>query len=488
MKTITWSRNYTKMLTPLAAVLLAGCQSAWHQKTGSQVEPSARGHIEVTVNHNDNDSASPEFKFQAVPSPSKTDAATTAQFTIVQGEIDPNSGGLDTLHDGQLPTEADQPSANFFFDVGENGGRLLVDLGRTIAIKEINTYSWHPGTRGPQVYRLYASDGRASDFDPRPGRGTDPASRGWQFVASVDTRLQYPDAGGQYGVSISTPASTIGTYRYLLFDMSRTEDNDDFGNTFYSEIDVIDANASAAAVESPRQTASPALFVIPTTDGKCRITIDTSAAPQLSDWADHKLAPVLAAWYPKIVALLASPGFAAPTHYTVTVKSMGGVAYTTDTHIFVSKNWIQDQMNGQAIGSLVHETVHVVQQYGWGRRNNPDAAPSPGWLVEGMADYVRWFLYEPQSHGADIVWMRKSPDVIPRYDAGYRVTANFLNWVMGHYDRHIVTQLNAAMREGKYHDALWKQYTGRTVEELGREWEDQLEARLAARPAASASP
>jgi hypothetical protein len=25
----------------------------------------------------------------------------------------------------------------------------------------------------------------------------------------------------------------------------------------------------------------------------------------------------------------------------------------------------------------------------------------PGWLVEGIPDYIRWFQYEPQSHGAD---------------------------------------------------------------------------------------
>ena len=61
------------------------------------------------------------------------------------------------------------------------------------------------------------------------------------------------------------------------------------------------------------------------------------------------------------------------------------------------------------------------------------------WLVEGTADYVRWFNYEPQSHGADIVWMRRLRHFTPRYDASYRISANFLNWVTEKYDKEIVT-------------------------------------------------
>jgi len=476
--------NYRKIAAAMTVVVLAGCQSAWHQKPGGEVGTTAHGDITVTVNHNDNTAATPAFTFEDVPAPSKTDAATTARFSLVDGETDPNSGGLDTLHDGRVPTAADQPSANFFFNAGTDGGRVLVDLGHAIEIKEINTYSWHPGTRGPQVYELYASDGAAGNFNSRPKRGTNPEQCGWQRMASVDTRPKDGDGGGQYGVSISATAGALGKYRYLLFDISDTEGEDDFGNTFYSEMNVIDAQAPAVAAEPVNPAASPALFVIPADHGRCKITIDTTAAPRLAGWADHKLAPVLARWYPRIVALLPSPGFTAPTHYTITVKHMDGVAYTTGTHVFVSEQWIQDQMNGEAIGSLVHESVHVVQQYGWGRRDHPNATRSPGWLVEGMADYIRWFKYEPQSHGADIVWMRQLRNFTPRYDDSYRVTANFLDWVTQKDDPKIVTQLNAAMREGRYTDDLWKQYTGRTVQELGREWQQQIESQLAAQPAA----
>ena len=218
--------SYRKIVVGMAAVLLAVF--------------AARAEIKVTVAHNANDQATPEFKFKNVPSPSTNDAATEAKFTIVDGDKDENSGGLEKLHDGKLPTEEDQPAENFFFDAGTEGGRLLVDLGSAINIQQVNTYSWHPNTRGPQVYKLYASDGTASDFDAKPKRGTDPGKHGWTLIAKVDTRPKTGDGGGQYGVSVSNTDGAIGKYRYLLFDISATEDDDDFGNTFYSEIDVIE--------------------------------------------------------------------------------------------------------------------------------------------------------------------------------------------------------------------------------------------------------
>jgi hypothetical protein len=226
-------------------------------------------------------------------------------------------------------------------------------------------------------------------------------------------------------------------------------------------------------------TNSTTPYVFQTTDGKCAIAIDTSTAPELANWAQHQLAPVLAAWYPKIIALLPSKGFAAPAGYTITIRKIDGVAYTTGTNVFVSEKWIQDEMNGEAIGSLVHESVHVVQQY----RN----ARAPSWLVEGMADYVRWFKYQPQSHGADIVWMRtQGPNFSPHYNGSYRISANFLNWVTTTCDPNIVTEVNATLREGMYNRDFWKRHTGKTLQELGDKWKEQIEVKLG--PADSAKP
>ena len=158
----------------------------------------AMGDVKVDVGHNDGDHATAEFKFKEVPAPVKTSAATKATFTIVDGVRDANGGGVDVLHDGKLPGEADEPTSNFFFNAGTDGGRILIDLGSSISVKQVNTYSWHTDARAPQVYTLYAPDGTATGFDAKPGKDVDPVKAGWKLVAKVDTRPKEGEQGGQY--------------------------------------------------------------------------------------------------------------------------------------------------------------------------------------------------------------------------------------------------------------------------------------------------
>ena len=75
------------------------------------------------------------------------------------------------------------------------------------------------------------------------------------------------------------------------------------------------------------------------------------------------------------------------------------------------------------IGAMVHETVHVVQRYR--TRNNP------GWLVEGIADYVRFYKYEPGK-------LRPLNPNRAKYDGSYKVTAQFLAYLSDKYDKEIV--------------------------------------------------
>jgi hypothetical protein len=224
-----------------------------------------------------------------------------------------------------------------------------------------------------------------------------------------------------------------------------------------------DADKSASATQPP--------IVVHTADGKYEISVDTSNAPQLRSWAQEKLIPVMLKWYPKIVQMLPSDGFTAPRKFTVEFRDrMRNPAATGGTRIMCSAKWMEQNKDGEAVGAVVHEMVHVVQQYGNRRRRTPDAQPNPGWLVEGIPDYIRWFKYEPEKHGADI----RNPDRA-KYDASYRVSANFLNFVTDHADKEIVPQLNVAMRQGKYSEDLWKKLTGKTVQELADEWKKSLE-------------
>ncbi len=262
---------------------------------------SSGAEIKVAIEHSAGGSAASAFQFKSIPAPSQNDAATKARFTLVDGRRDSNGGDLAQLHDGRLPAEDDQPAENFFFAAGTEGGRLLVDLGSVISIKQINTYSWHSGPRGPQVYALYASDGAAAGFDPQPKRGTDPLKCGWKPLAQIDTRSKERAAGGSYGVSISDAGGAVGKYRYLLFDISRTEVTDPFGNTFYSEIDVVDPETPPIAAAAPAPASGEVRReVVEAQGGTYQITIDTTETPDLTDWAHKDLAPVVREWYPKL--------------------------------------------------------------------------------------------------------------------------------------------------------------------------------------------
>lgn len=199
---------------------------------------SAHAQPRITIDHNDNLTANADFKFKRVPSPSRNDAGARAIVRIVDAEPDGNSADISALNDGVLPDAEDQPRRNFFLTTGSGGGRLQMDLGSVIEISQVNSYSWHSGSRGPQVYRVWMSDGSAANFNAEPKGDVDPASCGWRSIAIVDTRTDDED-GGQYGVSITDATGVLGKFRYLLFDLYPVEVSDNSGNTFYSEIDVV---------------------------------------------------------------------------------------------------------------------------------------------------------------------------------------------------------------------------------------------------------
>ena len=421
----------------------------------------ARADVTATAERLTFDDATPAFKFRSVPAPSKTDLATDATFTLVAGEADPNGPGLGALHDGKAADSADDPAASFFLAEPTVGGRVKVDLGAVKDVGQINTYSWHTDTRAPQVYKVYASDGESQDFDADPKMYLDPAQAGWTLLASVDTRPKAGGSeGGQYGVSLNDrDADSLGKYRYLLFDLSRTESADPFGNTFFSEIDVV--------AKDKTQMLAPVAKTAARDDGTFKVTVDTAGlSPDMAKWAHEKLEPVCKAWYPKIVKLLPSEGFTAPRSFTVAFRDdMGGTpAYTAGNRISCNIGWFEKNRDGEAVGAVVHEMVHVVQQYKFGRKN------VPFWLQEGIPDYIRWYLYQPQDHGTRIRDASKA-----NYDGAYRISANFLNWASNTYDKDLVTKVNAIIRQGKYTDDVWPKLTGKTIDQLNDEWKASLE-------------
>ena len=194
-----------------------------------------------------------------------------------------------------------------------------------------------------------------------------------------------------------------------------------------------------------------------------QITVDTSDVPEMAEYG-KRVQKVAEEWYPKLIDMLPSDGFQPAKTVTITLKKdYKGVAAAGGNRITAAQKWFTEHPDD--LGAFVHELTHVVQSY---RRVAQGGTRPPGWLVEGIADYIRFFRYEPES-------ARPHPNAArANYNDSYRTTGHFLNWAQNKYDKDLVIKLNTACRQGKYTPDLWKEYTGKTVEELGAEWKESL--------------
>lgn len=117
--------------------------------------------------------------------------------------------------------------------------------------------------------------------------------------------------------------------------------------------------------------------------------IDVADEPKMKDWA-LKVARTCTRAYPMINEELKSDGFKPPTVITLALKNdYRGVAFASGGRITGAVKYFQEHPDDE--GAMVHETTHVVQHY-HGRDN-------PGWLVEGVSDYIRFFKFEPGKLG-----------------------------------------------------------------------------------------
>src|SRR5262249_11040999 len=134
--------------------------------------------------------------------------------------------------------------------------------------------------------------------------------------------------------------------------------------------------------------------------------IDVSAAPEMKEWAE-KAARTCERHYSMICEELKSDGFKPLTVIRMNLTGYNGVARAGGGRIEGSAKYFKAHPDD--LGAMIHESVHCVQQYrGGGGR-------APGWLVEGIADYVRFFKYEPG----------KLPKLTPeraKYDGSYKTT------------------------------------------------------------------
>lgn len=142
--------------------------------------------------------------------------------------------------------------------------------------------------------------------------------------------------------------------------------------------------------------------------------------------------------------------------YTSTIAP--GVAETV-----INIGWIT--AHPEDFGMVIHEMTHVIQGYS-GKMYSANT-----WLVEGEADYIGFYKYEPDTPRWQVA---PSDPQKASYRDGYRATASFISYVTWKYNRGLLPKLDLALREGTYTDALWKTITGKSLNALWAEYVTSL--------------
>ena len=133
-----------------------------------------------------------------------------------------------------------------------------------------------------------------------------------------------------------------------------------------------------------------------------------------------------------------------------------GVAETGNGVARYNPAWLKS--HPEDIDVVTHEVMHIVQDY--------HSGDNPGWLTEGIADYVR-YVYGVNNLKSQ--WTLPDYKPTQNYTNAYRVTARFLLWVEKHDHKDLVDKLDHALRAGTYHSDLWVKLTGKTLDQL---WSD----------------
>ncbi len=195
------------------------------------------------------------------------------------------------------------------------------------------------------------------------------------------------------------------------------------------------------------------------------IAIDTSNAPELAEWCDDELRPVLQEWYPKFCEMFPTRKWNPPSKIGIRFReNMKVPAYATKPGNVITLN--RGHFNRhKSLGCVIHELFHIVQQY----------RKTPSWITEAMADYARFYVYAKNPKACKCNPRKASV----RARSKYRIGANFLNFVETNHPGTL-RKLNDVCRRGKYNErGFWPSATGKTLDDLENEWKGRRSAAAA---------
>lgn len=210
--------------------------------------------------------------------------------------------------------------------------------------------------------------------------------------------------------------------------------------------------SATPSVDIPRAHAS--LPPGPFKTCKPTITIDVSKAPEFAPWLNNTVIPLLGNWYQVISDKVAQPEYAPTCSFKLVMDpSYDGIAQVEENNIIRMSTTYYTKHKTE-MGSLVHEETHIIQNFNF--------SVIPLWITEGLADWVRDFIYQDRPP--------TKPQASDNYTTGYGTTAAFFNYVQKNYDSNLIHELNVAAHNGTYTDTFWTQHTKKTVDQLWAEY------------------
>ena len=223
----------------------------------------------------------------------------------------------------------------------------------------------------------------------------------------------------------------------------------------------------SATVKLRAQESEPAKergYYLPT-----RITVEysdeaTIAEPGIPEWLAMAV-NVIREWYPRYDKYLETEGHIPAG--SVTLRAEGGtgpIGWNSNTTIGFNISWIKPGAGGEKDwGMIAHELVHFVQNYRGG-----EGIGVPGWVTEGIGDYMRHAFFEPEKE------MRAVNPDRAKYTDAYQVSAGFLMWLAETYDLEIVPKLNKHGRQRNYSVEVFEEYTGKKLDDLWTEYVEKI--------------
>lgn len=278
----------------------------------------------------------------------------------------------------------------------------------------------------------------------------------------VDVQLPVSFSWGQIQLSLSSP--TLGLYDTWIgsADLANLS-----SNTFHNISFAIPSNVEAALKQNYSDLVIKLVLNVPTTTNpvvidnlrfagqpvaECTssINIITTVEGAFNNETLNKLICTLHTVYPQLVARF-NPD--APQTIYLDIRDIDPPAGVNGNRLTVQRQWMLNNPHDTDI--VVHEGMHIVQSYTSGN--------VPGWITEGIADYVR------NEFGlSNVNWLQRYR-YGQHYTHGYGVAGSLLQWINENYSgggTSRVDQLDKLLRSGEYTDDIWVQWTGLDVDHL----------------------